>query len=60
MSSSLEKLAGYLSDNDLLTVKSIYQTSNELCLMKRKGVFPYDYLDPVNRLEETRILSRVV
>ena len=36
MSSSLEKLSGYsyLSDNYLLTVKSIYQTPNEFSLMK--------------------------
>ena len=28
-------------------------------LMKRKGVFPYDYLDSVNSLEKT-IITRVV
>lgn len=54
MPSSLEKLASYLSDDDLTTVKSIYQTHNEFSLMKRKGVFPCDYLDSVGRLEETQ------
>ena len=53
MPSSLAKLVAYLSDNVLLTVKSIYQTPNEFSLMKRKGVFPYDYLDSFNRLEKT-------
>ena len=55
MPSSLEKLAGYLSDSDLITVKSIYQNDNEFNLMKRKGIFPYDYLDSENRLNETQL-----
>ena len=55
---SLEKLAEYLTDNDLLTENSIYPTPNELCLMKRKGVFLYDYPDSVNRLEETGLPPR--
>ncbi|XP_065370870.1 uncharacterized protein LOC135963015 [Calliphora vicina] len=58
MPSSLEKLANYLSDCDLITIKSIYQNDNEFNLMKRKGVFPYDYLDSVNRLKETQLPSQ--
>ncbi|XP_037806202.1 uncharacterized protein LOC119600179 [Lucilia sericata] len=55
MASSLEKLASYLSDDDLNIVKSVYSNSNEFSLMKRKGVFPYDYIDSENRLQETQL-----
>ena len=59
--SSLEKLAAYLPNNDLLTVKSIYQNPNVLYLMKRKRllyIYDVDYLDSVNRLEETELQPR--
>ncbi|XP_059221314.1 uncharacterized protein LOC131995971 isoform X1 [Stomoxys calcitrans] len=55
MASSLEKLAGYLSDEDFNAVKSTFVNDSEFNLMKRKGVFPYDYLDSPERLEENAL-----
>lgn len=58
MASSLDQLAGFLSDDDLKTIKSVCLNDNEFDLMKRKGVFPYDYLDSKNRLMETQLPPR--
>uniref|UniRef100_A0A1B0FM91 DNA-directed DNA polymerase n=1 Tax=Glossina morsitans morsitans TaxID=37546 RepID=A0A1B0FM91_GLOMM len=58
MPSSLQELSEYLSDTDLIVVKSIYNSDNDLNLMKRKGVFPYDYLDSIDRLQETQLPPR--
>lgn len=51
----LESLASYLDDSDLNVVSSIYNNENEFALMRKKGVFPYDYLDSLERLKETQL-----
>ena len=55
MSSSLDSLVKNLSKNDLKTVKSMYSDENKFNLLIRKGVFPYNYLNSVEKLKETNL-----
>ena len=54
MNSSLEKLAKCLADNDF---KNLTQElgSNKLELLKRKDVYPYEYMDSFERLTEEKL-----
>ena len=52
MNSSLEKLAGNLTSFPDL---EHYFKGHQLELVKRKGVYPYDYMDRVGRLGETSL-----
>lgn len=51
---SLEKLASNLSTNDLEITKQIWANldSDKFDMIKRKGVYPYDYVDSPERLLE--------
>jgi len=51
LNASLDKLASYLDKNKLKIVCS------EFCklLLTRKGVFPYEYIDCVKKLQDTRL-----
>jgi len=40
------------------TVKSFFIKDIEFQLMRKKGIFPYEYLDSVSRLEETSLPPR--
>ena len=53
MASSLVSLSKSLNDDDLKITKSDYSDDKQFNLMRRKGVFPYDYLDSKERLKET-------
>jgi len=53
MPSSLDTLAPNLVADQLNTVKSFFSNDIEFCLMRKNGVFPYEYLDSDSRLEET-------
>lgn len=55
MPSSLQSLADNLSETNLFTIKSFFTNIKEFNLMRRKGVFPYDYLSSVDRLKETQL-----
>ena len=55
MASSLSKLAGNLTSHPDL---SRYFGGKQLELVKRKGVFPYDYMDCFERLAETSLPSK--
>ena len=55
MPSSLSKLAGNLTRHVNL---SRYFDSDKLELVKRKGVYPYDYMDGFERLSETSLPSQ--
>ncbi|KYN29965.1 hypothetical protein ALC57_00581 [Trachymyrmex cornetzi] len=54
LSTSLEKLASYLDKNKLKIVRSEFTTlsDEEFELLTRKGVFPYEYVDCVDKLNE--------
>lgn len=58
MTSSLDSLVNNLSQDDFKNIKSQFRDDNEFKLLLRKGVFPYDYISSVDRLEETSLPSR--
>ena len=51
MASSLDKLSGNL-DKQAFTNTSRYYDGKQLDLLLRKGVYPYDYMDSLKRLDE--------
>lgn len=55
MAASLDSLASYLSDDDLYCVRKHFSNPNEFDLVKRKGVFPYEYVNSFQRLKETQL-----
>ena len=52
MPSNLEKLASYLNNNDKNITRKFCQNDSEFNFLKRKGVFPYDYISSWEKLEE--------
>ncbi|XP_074107212.1 uncharacterized protein LOC141532658 [Cotesia typhae] len=55
MASSLEKLASYLDDKDKQITRLHYPDPNQFKLATCKGVFPYEYIDSIDRLDETQL-----
>ena len=60
LSTSLDKLASFLNKDTLKILRSKFQNVPEdnFNLLTRKGVFPYEYIDCVDRLEDTCLPSR--
>jgi len=56
--SSLDTPASNLVDHQMNTVKSFFSNDIEFRLIRKKGLFPYEYLDSASRLEETSIAPR--
>ena len=54
MSTSLNKLVNNLPETALKNIGKYY-TGDKLDLIKRKGVYPYEYMDSVERFEETKL-----
>ena len=54
MSTSLNKLVNNLPETALKNVGKYY-TGDKLDLIKRKGVYPYEYMDSVERFKETKL-----
>ena len=55
MASSLDKLSSHLKIDQFVNLKKYY-SGNQLSLLLRKGVYPYDYYDYVDcmkTLDET-------
>ncbi|KYN06853.1 hypothetical protein ALC62_02236 [Cyphomyrmex costatus] len=59
-SSSLDKLASYLDKNKLKIVRSEFSNllDEDFNLFTRKGVFPYENVDCVEKLNDTRLPPR--
>ena len=57
MSSSLEKLAGNLSEDDFIYTNKSYTDPIQFNLMKQKGVYPYDYMDSFSKFNDTELPS---
>jgi hypothetical protein len=57
MSSSLDSLAKNLTDDKLVNVRNHFADYN-LDLLKRKGVFCYDYLNDTEKLKQTNLPPR--
>ena len=54
MASSLDKLSSNLKINQFVNLKKYY-SGNQLRLLLRKGVYPYDYVDCLKKLDETSL-----
>ncbi|XP_043276035.1 uncharacterized protein [Venturia canescens] len=55
MASSLEKLASYLSDMKIVRSEFSHLSDEKFKLLTRKGVFPYDYVDSLDKLNDTEL-----
>ena len=58
MSSSLDKLAGNLSEDNFIYTKKYFTDLDQFNLMKRKGVYPYDYMDSFSKFNDRELLHR--
>jgi len=56
LSTSLDKLASYLDKDKLKIIRSKFSTlsDDEFELLTRKGVFPYEYVDCAEKLQDHR------
>ncbi|XP_053595337.1 uncharacterized protein LOC128667793 [Microplitis demolitor] len=59
MASSLEKLASYLGDDEKLITKIQYPDPDELKLVTRKGIFPYEYISSIDKLDDKQLPDQV-
>ena len=55
MATSLDSLANNLPDNMFNNLSYFYEEQAKLKLLKKKGVYPHDYMDCFERLSETRL-----
>ena len=53
MASRLEALVNNLTEDDFKNLEK-YFTPEEIKLLKQKGFFPYDYLDDIEKLKDTK------
>ncbi|KAB0790010.1 hypothetical protein PPYR_15698, partial [Photinus pyralis] len=58
MSSSIDTLSSYLDNEQKTITRAHCRNANEFHLLTRKGVFPYDYVDSWEKLNETALPSR--
>ncbi|XP_071054946.1 uncharacterized protein [Onthophagus taurus] len=58
MASSLDSLASNLVEDDFIHVKKIFIRHEQFKLLTRKGIFPYQYIDSIDRLGETSLPSK--
>ena len=54
MSDSLDNLVNNLPEEAFNNIKRYY-TGDELNLIKRKGVYPYEYMDSIERFKENKL-----
>ena len=54
MAASLGSLVNNLPEDALNNLKKYY-TGDKLSLVKRKGVYPYEYMDSLERFKETKL-----
>ena len=57
MATSLDSLVNNLPKDDFNNLKRYY-TGDKLSLLTRKGVYPYEYMDSLERLKETQLPPR--
>lgn len=55
LAGSLDTLSANVPDDDMHCVRHYFPDPVEFALCRRKGVFPYDYIDSVDRLDETEL-----
>ena len=49
---SLNDLIATMDDEDFIFTKQMFPTDEQFHLMKRKGVFPYDFFDSISKLDD--------
>ena len=54
MASSLDKLSSNLNIGQFVNVKKYY-SGNQLSLLLTKGVYPYDYVDCMKKVDEASL-----
>ena len=54
MATSLEKLVNNLPKNDCINL-GLYYSGDKFNLLARKGVYPYEYMDSLEKLKETTL-----
>ena len=59
MASSLDKLSSNMKIDQFVILKKYY-SGNQLSLLMRKGVYPYDYADCMKTLDETSLPPKEV
>ena len=57
MTTSLDKLSSYQKIDQFVNLKK-YCSGNQLSLLLRKGVYPYDYVDCLKKLDETSLPTK--
>ena len=55
MASSLDKLASNLDDDQCRNLRQFFDDEEQFRLMRRKGVYPYEYVDSWEKFEETEL-----
>ena len=58
LNSKLEKLASNLTEDDFIYTKKYFTDPVQFNLMKRKGVYPYDYMDRPSKFNDTKLPER--
>ena len=58
LNSSLDKLASNLDEDDYIYTKKYFTDPLQFNLMKRKGVYPYDYMDSFSKFNDTELPER--
>ncbi|KAL9884631.1 uncharacterized protein ACN427_011393 [Glossina fuscipes fuscipes] len=58
LNSSLEKLAKYLQPSQFKVLKKAFKNPEKFALMSRRGVFPYDYVSDIKKLDDPILPSR--
>ncbi|XP_051157441.1 uncharacterized protein LOC127279246 [Leptopilina boulardi] len=58
MASSLDKLASYLDEYKIVHSVFSNYSADKIQLLTRKGVFPYEYIDSREKLDETELPSK--
>ena len=58
MSSSLEKLASNLPEDKFIYTRKYFSDKNQFKLVKKKGVYPYDYIDSISKFNDAKLPSQ--
>jgi len=58
MASSLDKLASYLQSTPITRQQFLHLDEETFKILARKGVYPYEYTNSLERLEETELPSK--
>lgn len=58
MASSIDTLSSNLDPEDFKIIKKYFPLQSEFELIRRKGIFPYSYIDSFNKLYEEKLPER--